>query len=180
MVKRIGPDKARDLLVDRDPNNYFWLKDGRVLKNLHELHDAAGVMDDATFRHHVAENKNDFSNWVLNVHKDEGLAKKLSEASTQKEVQKMVKRRIRHLEGAMAAQRQETKKMAEAIRKPVSKTAKRGPMKAVKSQALRKIAKPQLAPHTCPPHYFLKCSSVHFILGVLAGFLLGFVIAFTI
>ena len=39
----------------------FWVHDGPVLKNVRELYDYLPNMSDDIFRHHVNEERNDFS-----------------------------------------------------------------------------------------------------------------------
>ncbi|HLG24677.1 MAG TPA: DUF5752 family protein [Candidatus Nanoarchaeia archaeon] len=56
------------------PEQYFRLQNGRVLKNLYELINSLESMDESCFSHHVNPEKNDFSNWIRHVFKDEKLA----------------------------------------------------------------------------------------------------------
>jgi len=66
------------LLKNVPSGKEFILNDGRSIKNLYELTNALNSMSDDTFFCHVNKNKNDFSNWIFYVFKDEDLAKKLS------------------------------------------------------------------------------------------------------
>ena len=70
---------------DAPSDNYFWLNNGMVAKNLHELMGLLEVIDDKTFYHHVKDKKNDFSHWIKNVVRNEELAKKVNFAKTRKE-----------------------------------------------------------------------------------------------
>jgi hypothetical protein len=72
------------------PEEYFYLHNGVVIKNLHELIDALEVMDEETFKHHVNDNRNDFSNWVKEVIKDINIAEKLNKAKTKNEMIKIL------------------------------------------------------------------------------------------
>ncbi len=65
MVEKISEDK------------YFWTKDGRSIKNLHELLIELKYMSEGTFFHHVSHEKNDFANWIRDVLDDSYLANKL-------------------------------------------------------------------------------------------------------
>ena len=76
------------------PQKYFVLKDGTVIKNLFELSKALDKMPDATFKHHVSENRNDFANWVREVVKDMSLADKMASAKTSKQLQKAIGEKI--------------------------------------------------------------------------------------
>ena len=49
---------------DVDPSKFFWLSDGRVLKNLAELADALESGDISVWNYHVTADKNDFANWI--------------------------------------------------------------------------------------------------------------------
>jgi hypothetical protein len=66
------------LLKNAPQGNEFVLRNGRVLKNLHELANALVSMDDETFSHHVTKEKNDFSSWILGVFLDEKLSRQIS------------------------------------------------------------------------------------------------------
>ncbi len=66
------------LLKNAPAENAFVLRNGRVLKNLHELANALVSMDDETFAHHVSKERNDFANWIQGVFQDEKLAKQVS------------------------------------------------------------------------------------------------------
>ncbi|MFH1398512.1 MAG: DUF5752 family protein [Candidatus Woesearchaeota archaeon] len=81
-------------LRNADPNRYFMLSDGRIVKNLLEL---ADVMDDLTeevFNHHVNGTKNDFAAWVKDTFGDEVLAEKLKSNSSKHDHQIHILRHI--------------------------------------------------------------------------------------
>ena len=84
----------RNILADTHSSKHFWVVDGTTLKNLHELLQALETMDERTFSHHVNKNKNDFHNWVKDVHKDRKLAKLLSTVVDRKSAAAVVKNRI--------------------------------------------------------------------------------------
>lgn len=60
-----------------NPEHVFWVRDGSVLKNMEEMFRAIELMDEETFRHHVSEERNDFSNWLRDIHREEELAERL-------------------------------------------------------------------------------------------------------
>lgn len=64
------------IFADVKQEFYFNLADGRQLKNLMELSAALEDMDEATFRHHVNEARNDFANWVKDTMNEAELADK--------------------------------------------------------------------------------------------------------
>jgi hypothetical protein len=76
------------------PENYFFLADGRPLKNLLELADALEEMTDEIFQHHVNEHKNDFAKWVSEVFGDEELALKLGHTKTKASHQLIILKHI--------------------------------------------------------------------------------------
>ena len=89
-----GGNMKKDILSDVEPEVYFWLNDGTVIKNLKELYEAMKTMDNNTFSHHVNEQKNDFHNWVRDIHKDKRLAGELMKAKTQDEMAECIRRMI--------------------------------------------------------------------------------------
>lgn len=76
-VKKKKSMKKKDILKDTNPENYFFVQDGKVIKNVLELSRQLDNMTDDIFRHHVNEMKNDFASWIKNVFKQEKLAKEL-------------------------------------------------------------------------------------------------------
>ena len=82
------------ILKDILPEHHFWARNGTVIKNLPELKAAIGQMDDATFTHHVNSEKNDFSEWVKSVIKDEELAKDISKTTSKEDITQLIERRI--------------------------------------------------------------------------------------
>jgi hypothetical protein len=49
---------------------YFYLADGRVIKNIPELISALREMEDWVFEHHVNSEKNDFVEWLSTICKN--------------------------------------------------------------------------------------------------------------
>ena len=73
--------KNSDNLFDEiEPEHYFLVRDGTVLKSLLELVDALEFMDDETFRYHVNDVRNDFYNWIKDVFKLGELAEEILKA----------------------------------------------------------------------------------------------------
>ena len=68
------------------PEEYFYVHNGIVLKSLHDLIDILEVIDEETFNFHVGNNKNDFSDWISHVFKDNNLADKIKNAKIKMEM----------------------------------------------------------------------------------------------
>ena len=66
------------------PEEYFYLRNGVVLKSLHDLIGVLEVIDDVTLNYHI--NRNDFGSWVKNIFKDHELADKVKAAKTKLEI----------------------------------------------------------------------------------------------
>jgi acetate kinase len=60
-----------------NPEHYFVLYGGRVIKDLEELMHVFKTIDRKTFEYHVNDSKNDFSNWIRYVFKSRKLAENL-------------------------------------------------------------------------------------------------------
>lgn len=60
----------------------FWVSNGEILHTVADLADALREMDEATFRHHVNAEKNDFATWVAAVLQEEACAADLQRAKT--------------------------------------------------------------------------------------------------
>ncbi|MBI2558334.1 hypothetical protein HYW20_03345 [Candidatus Woesearchaeota archaeon] len=87
-------DNVKGYLNDAAPEQCFWVNNGPILKNLEELANALMQMNDDTFRHHVNNNKNDFSSWVNDVIGDKKLANELLSSKTKISAAKKVVTRL--------------------------------------------------------------------------------------
>ena len=103
IVKNLLPENANVILMDVTPNRYFNLHMGTSIKNLQELAETLEIMDDATFKHHVTKDGNDFSNWVKDVICDVDLSKNLLKAKTRKKAFDVVSHRIEQLKNGHVA-----------------------------------------------------------------------------
>ena len=88
------PPERQGISRNVGPEYYFFLVDGRPLKNLVELADAMEEITDEAFNHHVTEAKNDFAKWVHDVFGDEELAIKLGQSKTRHHHQLVI---LKHL-----------------------------------------------------------------------------------
>lgn len=84
----------QQFLSDVNPENYFYVCNGSVLKNLHDLHILLENVDDGVFSYHANESKNDFLNWIRDVIQDDLLTKKIEKCKTRDETLACVKKRI--------------------------------------------------------------------------------------
>ena len=79
----------------------FYLADGKKLKNLMQLTAAFEDMTEDVFRHHVNDMKNDFSNWINDVFKDEELAKDIKDIKDRTDAEiRMLKHFVKKLTAA--------------------------------------------------------------------------------
>ena len=100
MAKMSKQDAER--LRGNVPEEYvFRCCDGCVLGNMSELGDAFDSMSDETFAFHVSPVKNDFSNWVRDIIKDEKLALDLSKARSRMQAAKRVTERLAFLQNKL-------------------------------------------------------------------------------
>ena len=93
MRKRI----TKSMLNDVPDEHAFWCCDGVIIKNLEGLYNALKNMSRETFHHHVAGNKNDFSEWIKNVVGDVTLARQLQKVATRASMEAKVLQRIEWL-----------------------------------------------------------------------------------
>ncbi len=77
--------KPKNRYKVKNPEKYFYLKNGRVIKSLEELPYAIRVINQSEFSEHVNEKKNDFANWVKHVFGKEALAKSLNNKTSKEE-----------------------------------------------------------------------------------------------
>ena len=85
---------GEDILKNVKEDHHFLLLGGKRLKNLHELHDELESMEAHVYDHHVNSERNDFHNWVNDVHQDAKLATALKKIKHREEALKVVRSRI--------------------------------------------------------------------------------------
>lgn len=88
---------AYQILADVTGDKRFFCYDGRVAKNLTELTDCFSVMTRDVFKHHVTDEKNDFSRWVNGVLGDAKLANDLLHVVRPDEAERITRARIHWL-----------------------------------------------------------------------------------
>ena len=85
------------LLSDVQEEHAFNSHDGVQLRSYAELAHHLVTMSDDAYTHHVSTGRNDFHNWVRDVHGDHHLAQKLKESGTRGEMHHHVMGRIHQL-----------------------------------------------------------------------------------
>lgn len=103
----ISPALANKILSDVGPNAAFWIHNGSVIRNIHELIPALASMSDEAYQHHVNETKNDFANWVKDILNDKALSKELMTAYSRKKTMEVIKKRITYLEKVLDEAKEE-------------------------------------------------------------------------
>ena len=89
--------EARKYLGDCAPEQCFWVNNGPILKNMEELANSVGEMNDETFSHHVNNEKNDFSAWINDVFGDKALANELLSSRNKESAAKKLQKRLNSL-----------------------------------------------------------------------------------
>ena len=93
MAKTLKED-ARKYLAGVTGEYVFWCCDGSVFRNMKELRDGLASMSEETYAYHANTDKNDFSQWVRDVIKDEKLAADLQGSTSRAEAAKRVDTRV--------------------------------------------------------------------------------------
>lgn len=89
----IGEENKR-ILAHVNPENYFRVANGTIIKGLSELDSSLENMGEETFRYHVNDYRNDFSTWIRDAIKDEKLTNELLLTKDKCRIQVLVLRRI--------------------------------------------------------------------------------------
>lgn len=92
--KRTTKQEASVILQDTEPEQSFWVNNGPVIRSLPELAVALRSMSDDQYKHHVNHYKNDFSNWLQDVVRDEVLSKDIVRARDKNSAAKKVEKRV--------------------------------------------------------------------------------------
>ena len=96
MAKILKSDAER-ILADVPEENVFRCCNGRIFRNMNELNQAFGSMEDEHFAYHANTERNDFSNWVKDIIKDDKLARDLAKSLNQSQAAKAVADRMSFL-----------------------------------------------------------------------------------
>ena len=102
-MARILKQDAEQFLADVPEENVFRCHDGRMLRNMEELSQVFNNIGDEGFAYHANTDKNDFSNWVKDVIKDEKLARDLAKSRSQSQAAKAVAARISFLSNKLGS-----------------------------------------------------------------------------
>ncbi len=84
----------KDILKDANPEHYFFVQDGMVLKSVLDLSKHLDKMADDIFRHHVNEMKNDFASWIKDVFREQNLAEELLKTTDRDKTQLIILKHI--------------------------------------------------------------------------------------
>jgi hypothetical protein len=90
----MNEDEKKRFLADVNPEHYFRVANGTVIKGIMELDSSLEGMGNETFEYHVNDYRNDFSTWVRDVIRDEKLANELLVVKDKCKTQLLVLRRI--------------------------------------------------------------------------------------
>ncbi len=128
-IKKIEPKILKDIdkgkksvLGNVEPELRLWLSDGRIIKNLPELANAMKNMKKNVFNAHVSRNKNDFSDWIKDIIKDQELAARVKKMKSSKATYEELKR---FEKTTKKQEKQEKKKQIQIKKEKAAKQAKK-------------------------------------------------------
>lgn len=94
--EEVKPAVSKKGLVFAPGEVCFWVHNGPALQSLLDLRTAfEGMINENQYVYHVNEEKNDFSQWVLNVLNDESCSKDLLKAKEMKAALKVVEKHLK-------------------------------------------------------------------------------------
>jgi len=93
-VKKKKTATKKHMVKNAKNSEYFFVKDGKAIKNIIELSNGLDKMTDDIFKHHVNEMKNDFANWIKDIFKEEKLAKELFKTTDKDKTQIIILRYV--------------------------------------------------------------------------------------
>lgn len=100
-MKKPSIAEAKKIVSDVLPEKSFWVNNGPVLKNLHELAAALKKLKPQQFTHHVNKERNDFAKWIEDVFGDRILAQRVRALKTKESAARAVLQRISALKGIL-------------------------------------------------------------------------------
>jgi hypothetical protein len=99
-----SPEKIFMLLKDVQPENSFWFNNGLIARNIFELQRELEQVDNKTFYYHINGVKNDISNWIRTVLRDDVLADELIKTTDRLRTAKLIQKRINKIERELEEQ----------------------------------------------------------------------------
>ena len=93
-VKKKKTATKKQIIKNAKNSEYFFVKDGKAIKNIIELSNDLDRMTDDVFRHHVNDMKNDFANWIKDIFKEEKLAKELFKTTDKDKTQIIILKHV--------------------------------------------------------------------------------------
>lgn len=175
-MKLPSVDVAKSFMADVPKANAFLLWNGNKLMNLEELESALDYMPSEIFSSHVTDSKNDFSNWVLHVIKDDYLAELLSKENSRERMISVLKRRIMDLKEIINREEKRTKTI-KPFKKKHTETKKTKKVSVLPTKKKEK-KKEKLPPPKEKEYLRHESEHIHFcIKQFLWGFVLGIILS---
>jgi len=168
-------EEAEMLLLNVNPEHYFILASGKSIRNIEELASEISDISDEEFFFHVSEENNDFLNWIEYIIRDEALSKALKGQTKRKNIQNLIRKRVKELNSALKKKRKKAPKKdkkAEIILKKLKQHTKE--YRASKPKKLKKVV---LEPKKYDRKYYMHMAAAEFVQGLIIGILVGIVIA---
>ncbi len=110
------------MLNDVKPENTFWLKGGKPIKNIAELGRELKQMTNETFNHHANDSKNDFASWIEFCVKDKQLATLVKTTKNPERMAAIVERRIQEMTAIPIKQEQPKKEHTKRVQQAYQPT----------------------------------------------------------
>jgi predicted ribosome quality control (RQC) complex YloA/Tae2 family protein len=178
--------KDYNLLNEINPEEYFRLVDGKVIKNLYELINSLRSMHDNTFRHHVNNEKNDFANWIRDVFKDYELAEDILKSKNKKEIIKRIEKRLfrnkrirdNKIEEILKREKEiekKTEKIEEILRREKEIEKREQKIEEIEAAIEKELAKQKEQQAKETEKFFTKEFIQGLIIGVLISLIIGLI-----
>lgn len=138
---------AKNILRELKPEEYFFVHDGAVIRDIRELPAALKKMDEFSFRYHHNPQIDDFANWIRFLSDDLEFVAKIKKCLTKDEMIKVVEQEISSVEKVAVAIKLAQKKEIGALipaekEKPAIAKPAKPKKKAIKKKKPKK-AKPK-------------------------------------
>ncbi len=75
-----------DNIIKTPPTQYFYVKNGDIIRGITEMKIVLEKMDDFTFYYHANDNKNDFAEWIEAIYHNKNLADLIASAKTKEQL----------------------------------------------------------------------------------------------
>lgn len=159
---------AKNILRKLNPDEFFYLHNGKKIKSVKAFPKKLRKLDDKTFTYHHNPETNDFANWFRYLSDDSDFISKVEQAQTKQELARVV-------DGYINSVSDVSKAIKSASQKPKKKKAGQQKKAAPEPSAPEKNQEKNKEPSSFRTEW-ITAGIREYLLGVITGIIIGLII----